>query len=349
FGGDNPAHVATLSARYLQPFQGQLQRYPIGRKGYNGRVERSHRTDDKEFYAPYLQVHDTQQFLALSYRWLYVYNVLRSHLDAGMEGMPPLAALCHLGYTGDEHIALLPPILLAPISTDLLVAGDKRTGNDLLANYEKNGYISAMTNLLLATDNAGKIREYEQLLESLQIKLWTPRELGLALAVHEDGASYVENARIKALAYMQTSGMPTLADDSGLEVDALSGAPGIHSARYAGYEADDADRYYLLLQQLEGLPWEKRTARFRCVLVLATTVGEIYSTEGVCEGFIGFEPQGSHGFGYDPIFFLPEYGQTMAQLSPEIKNRISHRARAVQKMLPILSRILAGSTFSQGG
>nr|MBC7244394.1 XTP/dITP diphosphatase [Chloroflexota bacterium] len=205
-----------------------------------------------------------------------------------------------------------------------------------------------MTNLFLATDNPGKMREYEQLLAPLRVKLWTPHLLGLALAVHEDGASYAENARVKALTYMRASGMPTLADDSGLEVDALGGAPGIHSARYAGHDANDADRCYLLLQQLEGVPREKRTARFRCVLVLATPDGEVHSTEGICEGFIGFEPQGSHGFGYDPIFFLPEYGQTMGQLSPEIKNRISHRARAVQKMFPVLSRILAEPTFSRG-
>lgn len=136
FGGDNPAQVAELSARYLQPLQGQLQRYPLGRKGYNGRVERSHRSDDEEFYAPYLlQAQDTAQFLALSYRWLYVYNVLRPHFGAGMEQRPPLAVLRDLGYTGDDHIALLPPILLDSISADLLLACDKETGNDLLATY----------------------------------------------------------------------------------------------------------------------------------------------------------------------------------------------------------------------
>lgn len=206
-------------------------------------------------------------------------------------------------------------------------------------------YISPMTDLFLATNNPGKIREYEQLLAPLEVKLWTPRMLGLEITVREEAASYAENARLKALTYVRASGMPTLADDSGLEVDALGGAPGIHSARYAGHDANDADRYHLLLQQLEGLPWEKRTARFRCVLVLATPDGEVYSTEGVCEGIIGFEPRGSHGFGYDPIFFLPEYGMTMAQLSPEVKNRVSHRARAVQEMLPILSRVLAGRTL----
>ncbi|MGC8787860.1 MAG: XTP/dITP diphosphatase [Anaerolineae bacterium] len=201
-----------------------------------------------------------------------------------------------------------------------------------------------MTNLFLATNNAGKIREYEQLLAPLAVQLWTPQMLRLELTVREDGASYAENARIKALTYVRVSGIPTLADDSGLEVDALGGAPGICSARYAGHDADDASRYQLLLQELDGVPWEKRTARFRCVLVLATPDGEVYSTEGVCEGLIAFEPRGDHGFGYDPVFFLPEYGQTMAQLPPEIKNRISHRARAVQKMFPVLSLVLSRQT-----
>lgn len=201
-----------------------------------------------------------------------------------------------------------------------------------------------MAKLFLATNNEGKIREYEHLLAHLQIKLWTPRMLGIELAVREDGTSYAENARLKALGYVQASGMPTLADDSGLEVDALGGAPGIRSARYAGGEANDAERYELLLQKLKDVPLEKRTARFRCVLVLATPRGELYSTEGICEGLISFEPRGSYGFGYDPIFFLPEYGQTMAELPPELKNRISHRARAVQKMLPVLSHVLTVQT-----
>jgi transposase len=136
FGGDNPAHVAELSARYLQPLQAELRRYPMGRKGYNGRVERSHRTDDEEFYAPYLlQARTQEDFLALSYRWLYVYNVLRPHFGIGMEGCTPFTALRNSGYTGGEQIALLPPILLDPISSDLLLSCDSKDGNDLLATY----------------------------------------------------------------------------------------------------------------------------------------------------------------------------------------------------------------------
>lgn len=203
-------------------------------------------------------------------------------------------------------------------------------------------YSSRVIKLLLATDNPGKQREYRQLLAPLSdMKLCTPAELGLSIAVREDGATYAENARSKALAYTQASGLPTLADDSGLEVDVLGGEPGMRSARYAGSDASDADRYHLLLQRLRGVPWEKRSARFRCVIALTTPAGQIFTTEGTCEGMIAFEPEGEHGFGYDPIFYVPEYGQTIAQLPAEIKNRISHRARAVQAMLPILTHLLA--------
>jgi len=207
-------------------------------------------------------------------------------------------------------------------------------------------YIQRMFRLLVATENPGKKREYEQLLAPLPLQLCAPQDLGLALALQENGESYVQNARIKAHAYEQASQLPTLADDSGLEVDALDGAPGLHSARYAGGAADDADRYRLLLQKLAGVPWNERTARFRCVLILVLPGGEVYTTEGTCEGIIAFEPEGKLGFGYDPIFYLPEYGQTMAQLPAEAKNRISHRARAVQQMFPILSHMVAESPMT---
>jgi XTP/dITP diphosphohydrolase len=201
-------------------------------------------------------------------------------------------------------------------------------------------YIPPMTKLLVATNNAGKKREYDRLLALRHLQLCSPQDLQLSVTVRESGATYAENARIKALSYLRASGLPALADDSGLEVDALGGEPGLRSARYAGPGSGDADRYRLLLQRLEGVPWEQRTARFRCVVVLAVPGGEIHTTEGSCEGIIAFEPRGNHGFGYDPVFYLPQYGQTMAQLPPKVKNRISHRAVAVQGMLPILSRIL---------
>jgi hypothetical protein len=132
--------VEELSQRFLMPLGGALRRYPLGRKGYNGRVERSHRTDDEEFYRPYLlQAHNVRQFLQLSARWVYIYNVLRPHSGVGMDHQPPLAVLQRLGYTGDEWIALFPPVLLDAISTDLLLSCCPETGNDLLAHYTANG------------------------------------------------------------------------------------------------------------------------------------------------------------------------------------------------------------------
>jgi XTP/dITP diphosphohydrolase len=157
--------------------------------------------------------------------------------------------------------------------------------------------------------------------------------------VPEDGDTYLDNATQKALAYAKASGLLTLADDSGLEVDSLGGAPGIHSARYA--PGHDVDRLEALLARLEDVPPEQRTGRFRCVVVIASPDGETHSAEGVCEGWITSEPVGRGGFGYDPIFFLPEYNRTMAQLSQEEKNRVSHRGRAVEAALPILRRLLA--------
>lgn len=210
-------------------------------------------------------------------------------------------------------------------------------------------YSHPVTHLLIATNNLGKQREYEHLLSPLKLVLCTPQDLGLSITVRESGSTYAENARIKALHYLQAGGLLTLADDSGLEVDALGGEPGLHSARYAGPGAGDADRYRLLLHKLDGVPWEKRAARFRCFLVLAVPGGKVHRTEGTCEGIIAFGPQGEHGFGYDPVFYMPEHKQTMAQLPLAVKNRVSHRARAVQEMLPILSRILAEGHPTSGG
>jgi XTP/dITP diphosphohydrolase len=162
----------------------------------------------------------------------------------------------------------------------------------------------------------------------------------LGIEVDETGGSFAENARLKAVAYARASGLPTLADDSGLEVDALGGEPGIHSARYAGSGASDEKRYRLLLEKLQGVPWEKRTARFRCVIAVVTPEGQIHTAEGACEGIIAFVPKGEHGFGYDPVFYFPEYGMTMAELPLEIKNQVSHRARAMQGAREILEERL---------
>ena len=194
--------------------------------------------------------------------------------------------------------------------------------------------------LLIASSNPGKLREFEAILGVLPVRLLMPWHIGLDLTVVEDGKTYSENAAKKALAYAKAAGMLSLADDSGLEVDALSGAPGLHSARYAGVlGATDADRRQLLLQNLAGLPrpW---TARFRCVVAVAAPGGELVHGEGVCPGEIIPEERGSGGFGYDPVFFIQEYGKTMAELPAEVKNRISHRGRAAAAVLPQLERIL---------
>lgn len=191
---------------------------------------------------------------------------------------------------------------------------------------------------LVATHNSGKMREFRQLLTPLKTRLRFPADLGLHLDVPEDGATYAENARQKATAYARASGLLTLADDSGLEVDALGGAPGIHSARYT--PGHDADRVQALLAELRGVPWERRTARFRCVVAIVSPTGEAHYAEAVCDGVIALEPAGRGGFGYDPIFYLPEYDCTMAQLPQKRKNQISHRAGAVERALPTLQRLL---------
>ena len=196
-----------------------------------------------------------------------------------------------------------------------------------------------MNKLLIATNNRGKVRELQDLLKSAGITFITPVEMDLSLEVEEDGASYLENATRKALAFAEASGLVTLADDSGLEVDALGGAPGLHSARYSGKPgATDADRRALLLQNLKGRPrpW---TAHFHATIVIAKPTGQVESADGNCQGEIIPEERGTDGFGYDPIFLLPELGKTMAELEMDQKNSLSHRARALGNALPILRRI----------
>lgn len=198
-----------------------------------------------------------------------------------------------------------------------------------------------LTKLLVATNNPGKVREYEELLADLPVEITFPAREGLHMEVEESGETFEANARIKALAYAQASALLTLADDSGLEVDALGGAPGVHSARYAGPGADDVTRYRKLLEALSGIPAGRRSARFRCVVALAQPDGTVHMAEGTCEGQIGFEPRGEHGFGYDPIFLVEgSGGRTMAELLPDVKNRISHRAHAVAVARPTLGQIL---------
>jgi len=196
-----------------------------------------------------------------------------------------------------------------------------------------------MRKLLLATTNEGKTREFCQLLNGVPFELVTPKQLGINIDIAEDMASYQENASIKAEAYAQASGLVSLADDSGLEVDALNGEPGIRSARYAGDKANDKDRIEYLLSRLEGVPPEKRRARFVCIIAIAVPGEKTIICQGNCHGSITTEPRGENGFGYDPVFYLAELGKTMAELSPEQKGQVSHRGRAARKARRILEQL----------
>jgi len=193
--------------------------------------------------------------------------------------------------------------------------------------------------LLLATNNQAKVREYKSLLLNLPYELVTLAEQGISVVVNEVGESLEENARLKATVSAEKSQLLTLADDSGLEVDALGGEPGRLSARYAGENASDRERVSYLLARLNGVPWEKRTARFRCVIALATPDGKVEFCSGECQGFITFAPRGKHGFGYDPVFYLPELDKTMAELPPALKNQVSHRGQAARQVYQTLERL----------
>jgi len=196
-----------------------------------------------------------------------------------------------------------------------------------------------MAKLLLGTNNQGKVREYMMLLRSLPFELVIPVEQGITTTVSEVGKSLEENARLKATVLAEQSQLLTLADDSGLEVDALGGEPGRLSARYAGEGASDSDRINYLLSRLENVPWPERSACFRCIIAVATPSGVVELCSGECQGFITFEPRGEEGFGYDPIFYLPRLDKTMAELPLEIKNQVSHRGQAARKAYYLLERL----------
>ncbi len=197
--------------------------------------------------------------------------------------------------------------------------------------------IKKQRRLLVATHNKGKVGEYSEILGDSGIAWLTLDDVGITHDVEETGATFRENAILKAQAYAVQSGLLTLADDSGLEVDALDGRPGVLTARFGGPGLLAADRYRLLLAHLDGVPAPQRTARFRCVIALAAPDGSILgAAEGVCEGEIAQEPQGEGGFGYDPVFYLAELGQTMAQLSAAEKHRRSHRGQATRAIEPLL-------------
>jgi XTP/dITP diphosphohydrolase len=198
-----------------------------------------------------------------------------------------------------------------------------------------------MSTLLLATNNPGKLIEIQGLLKGLDVEWVTPAQLGLQMNVLEDGQTYAENAARKGLAFARVADLITLADDSGLEVDALGGAPGLHSARFSPKPgANDADRRAYLLARLGKLPrpW---IARFRCVIALATPAGGLKFAEGICPGEVIPEERGENGFGYDPIFLLPELCKTMAELDMSEKNQLSHRARAIRAAIPLIQELFA--------
>ena len=199
-----------------------------------------------------------------------------------------------------------------------------------------------MKQLLIATNNKGKIQELQALLKDTGVQLATPAQIGIDLDVIEDGSTYAENAAKKAIAFAERSGLVSLADDSGLEVAALNGAPGLYSARYGSNnegKLSDAERRAFLIKNIvdKPRPW---TARFHATIAVAVPNGETHLAEGFCEGEIIPEERGTGGFGYDPIFLLSELGKTMAELSLEEKNRLSHRARAVMNAKLILEKLL---------
>ena len=209
--------------------------------------------------------------------------------------------------------------------------------------------MTAPQTLLVATGNPGKLREYRGLLRDSPFTLLSLKDVGITEEVEETGETFAENAWLKASGYAEMSGLLTLADDSGLEVDALGGDPGVRSARYGGDACrTDGDRVAVLLRNLDGVPWGKRTARFRCVINIARPSSAecagarlLVSVVGSVSGMIKYEPAGSDGFGYDPVVYLPSFDRTVAQLTLEEKNRISHRGSAAARALTALSRLAA--------
>jgi XTP/dITP diphosphohydrolase len=198
-----------------------------------------------------------------------------------------------------------------------------------------------MPQLLIATNNPGKVADLRRLLAGCGWDLVTPADLGLTLDVEETGATYEENARAKALAAMQASGLVSLADDSGLEIEALGGEPGVHSARFLGPDATYEQRFAEIQRRLAGLPRSQRNARFVAVFAIADPrTGRVHTVEGEVRGLIADEPRGSGGFGYAPIFWLPQHTATMAELPDHERNIINHRARAAARAVQVLKEIL---------
>jgi len=198
-----------------------------------------------------------------------------------------------------------------------------------------------MSALLIATNNRGKLAEFKLIFAGLPCSIVSPADIGLDLEVSENGTTFEENAALKSVAFAKASGLLTLADDSGLEVEALGGEPGVLSARYAGENATDNERINFLLSKMRNIPDGKRQAKFRSAIAI-TTPKDLHTEfcSGECHGIITFEPKGKNGFGYDPVFFLPPMGKTMAEISKDIKNNISHRGKAARNAIPLLKNLL---------
>ena len=191
---------------------------------------------------------------------------------------------------------------------------------------------------VLATHNPGKLKEMADILSGLGVEVVSPADVGISIDVEETGTTFAENAMLKAKAICAASGLPAIADDSGLCVDALNGAPGVYSARYGGEGLDDTGRYRLLLENMRGqMP---RTAKFVSVITCCFPNGDVLTARGECPGTIAFAPMGEGGFGYDPVFFIPSLKKTFAQLTPEEKNAISHRGKALEQFQKELERYL---------
>lgn len=195
-----------------------------------------------------------------------------------------------------------------------------------------------MRKFIVATKNKGKLKEIKEILADFPFEVISMEDAGFVNDIEEYGTSFEQNAMIKAEEIFKATGEIVMADDSGLEVDYLNGAPGIYSSRFAGEGATDEDRNNKLLNMLESVPFEERTARFACAIAVIMPGGECFTVRGNCEGYIGFKPEGSNGFGYDPLFFMPEYGMTTAQMKSEEKNKISHRGKALKLMVDELKK-----------
>ena len=191
---------------------------------------------------------------------------------------------------------------------------------------------------IVATKNKGKLNEIKEILSDFDYEVLSMTDLGINKEIEETGSTFEENALIKAKAVWNLTGETVMADDSGLEVDALNGAPGIYSSRFAGPNATDEERNKKLLALLEEVPFEKRKARFVCAIAVVYPDGSDFVVRGTCDGYIAFKPEGNNGFGYDPLFYVPEFGMTTAQMDPKKKHSISHRGKALQEMINMLKQ-----------